>query len=163
MGKRITGGCIQIWRQEPLDTTFRDLLRRYAAYLNKVAVSFTIRFVEPVIETKQVEAQIIKAIGYIPKEEIVICGFSDVIFESAYEIMIKFGSYLRVGVTRELIPKTKGKAYQIKYYDIVGISKIPRYYHILDCEFVSNYFAVGQDPARRQLFSLDRYSIYGLN
>ena len=71
----------------------------YAEYLNKVAVSFTIRFMQPKIETKEVERQIIKAIGYIPKEEIVICGFSDVIFDSAYEIMMKFGGYLRVGVT----------------------------------------------------------------
>jgi hypothetical protein len=113
MGKQIPGGCIEIWRQEPLDIASKEALGLYAMYLNKVAVSFTIRFMKPKIETKEEEAQIIKAIGYIPKEEIVICGFSNVIFASAYDIMMKFGGYLRVGVTKELISKTKGRAYQI--------------------------------------------------
>lgn len=136
---------------------------RYAEYLNKVAVSFIIRFMQPKTETKEVERQIIKAIGYIPKQEIVICGFTDVIFVSAYEIMMKFGSYLRVGVTKEMIPKTKGKAYQIKYYDKIGTSKIPRYYHLLDCEFVKDYFAVGRDRALQDICSLNEYTIHGIS
>jgi hypothetical protein len=163
MGKNIPGGCIDIWRQEPLSNTYKDILNLYAAYLNKVVVSYTIRFMQPKIETKEVEAQINKAIGYIPKEEIVICGFADVIFDSAYEIMMKFGGYLRVGVTKEMIPKTKGKAYQIKYYQKVGTSTIPYYYHILDCEFVFNYFAVGRDPALQDICSLDEYTIHGIS
>jgi hypothetical protein len=83
-------------------------------------------------------------ITYYQPSEISFSGFSDVIFDSAYEIMMKFGSYLRVGVTKEMIPKTKGKAYQIKYYEKIGTSTIPRYYHIFDCEFVFNYFALGE-------------------
>jgi hypothetical protein len=162
MGKNIPGGCIDIWRKEPLDKIFKDLLVKYAEYLNKVAVSFTIRFMQPKIETKEVERQIIKAIGYIPKEEIVICGFSNVIFDSAYEIMMKFGGYLRVGITKQMIPKTKGKAYQIKYFETIGTSTIPRYYHLLDCEFVKDYFAVGRDRALQDICSLDEYSINGI-
>jgi hypothetical protein len=72
MSKNTPGGCIDIWREEPLNNTYKDILRLYADYLNKVAVSFTIRFMQPKIETKEVEQQILKAIGYIPKEEIVI-------------------------------------------------------------------------------------------
>jgi hypothetical protein len=117
---------------------------------------------QPKIETKDIERQIIKALGYFPKEEIVICGFSDVIFDSAYEIMMKFRGYLRVGVTKQMIPKTKGKAYQIKYYDIIGTSRIPRYYHLLDCEFVSDYFAVGRDRALQEIYSLDEYTVLGI-
>lgn len=135
MGKQMPGGCIEIWCKEPLNEIFKEILMKYAAYLNKVVVSYTIR--------KEVERQIIKSIGYIPKEEIVICGFSNVIFDSAYEVMMKFGGHLRVGVTKQMIPKTKGKAYQIKYYEKIGTSTIPRYYHLLDCEFVKDYFAVG--------------------
>jgi hypothetical protein len=146
------GGCIAIWRQEPLDEAYKVLLRQYASYLNVVTVSFTIRFREPKIETKDVERQIIKAIGYLPKEEILICGFASVIFDAAYEIMMKFGGYLQVGVTRHMIPKTRGKAYQIKYYDKIGTSIIPYYYHLLDCEFVRDYFAVGRDRALSQIF-----------
>jgi hypothetical protein len=157
------GGCIQIWRQEPLNNTYKDILDLYADYLNKVAVSFTIRFMKPEIETKEVETQIIKAIGFIPKEEIVICGFASVIFDAAYEVMMKFGGYLRVGVTKTMIPKTKGKAYQIKYYDIIGTSKIPYHYHLLDSEFVCNYFEVGRDPALQDICSLDKYTIHGIS
>jgi hypothetical protein len=163
MSKNTPGGCIDIWRQEPLSNTYKEILGLYAKYLNKVAVSFTIRFREPLIRTKREEPQIIKAIGFIRKEEIVICGFADVIFESAYEIMTKFGGYLRVGVTKELIPKTKGKAYQIKYYDIVGTSKMPRYYHLLNYEFVFNYSEVGRDPTLQDICSLDEYTIHGIS
>jgi hypothetical protein len=162
MGKQMPGGCIDIWRKEPLDEIFKDVLMKYAAYLNKVAVSYTIRFRQPKIETKEVERQIIKALGYIPKEEIVICGFADVIFDSAYEIMMKFGGHLRVGVTRQMIPKTKGKAYQIKYWEKIGTSTIPRYYHLLDCVFVKDYFAVGRDCALLDIFSIDEYTIKGI-
>lgn len=159
----MAGGCIDIWRKEPLDEVFKEILLKYAAYLNKVAVSYTIRFMKPKIETKEVEQQIIKALGYIPKEEIVICGFADVIFDSAYEIMMKFGGHLHVGVTRKMIPKTKGKAYQIKYYDIIGSKRIPYYYHLLDCDFVKDYFEVGRDRALQEIISLDEYTIQGIS
>lgn len=163
MSKRIPGVCIDIWRKEPLDEVFKEVLLKYAVYLNKVAVSFTIRFKQPKIETKEVERQIIKALGYIPKEEIVICGFADIIFDSAYEIMMKFGGHLRVGITRQMIPKTKGKAYQIKYWEKIGTSSIPRYYHLLDCEFVRNYFEVGRDRALEEICSLDVFTINGIS
>jgi hypothetical protein len=163
MGKDIPGRCIDIRRREPLENIFKDLLLKYAEYLNRVAVLYTIRFRQPKIETEEVERQIIKAIGYIPKEEIIICGFSNVIFDSAYEIMMKFGVYLRVGVTKQMIPKTQGKAYEIKYYEKIGTSTIPRYYHLLDCEFVSDYFAVRRDRARQGIFSLDYYTLHGFS
>jgi len=54
MKKKISGGCIEIWRKEPLEKTFKDLLVKYAEYLNKVAVSYTIRFKQPIIEIKEV-------------------------------------------------------------------------------------------------------------
>jgi hypothetical protein len=62
----------------------------------------------------EVEAQIIKAIGYLPTEEIVICGSVDVIFDSDYEVIMKYDGYLIVGVTKKMMPKITGKAYQIK-------------------------------------------------
>jgi hypothetical protein len=157
MVKEIPGGCIEVWRKEPLEKASKDVLALYAGFLNKVTVSFTIRFMPPQIWSKKEEPQILKAIGFIPMEEIVICGFSDVIFDSAYEIMMKFGGYLRVGVTKQMIPTTKGKGYQVTFHKRCGKSKITYCYHILDGEFVMNYFSVGRDPALRQLISLDYF------
>ncbi len=159
----IRGACLEIWRQEPLDKTFRNLLLEYAEYLDKICVSFTLRFQEPVIETEEEESQVIKAIGYRPKEEIIVCGFFDPIFYATEEILRNFGGYLRAGAPEDVIPKIKGKAYKIWFEneDLEPEDGLD-YYYLLDVDFVANYFNVRRDPAVLRRYSLDEYKIDGI-
>ena len=169
MAEELKGACIGIWRQDPLNNTYKEILGLYAEYLNTVAVSFTIRFMKPKIETKYEESQIIKAIGYRPKEEIVLCGFFDPIFYAAEEILRKFGGYLQAGAPEEVKPTIKGKAHSIWYEDEVELDDdynpviVKRGYDLLDADFVANYFNVRRDPAVLDIFSLDKYTIHGIS
>lgn len=168
MAEELTGACIGVWRQEPLTNTYKGILGLYAEYLNVVVVSFRIRFQEPNIKTMYEESQIIKAIGYRPKEEILLCGFFDPIFYAPEEILRKFGGYLQAGAPEEVIPTIKGKAHKIWYEDEVEFDDednpviVKRGYHLLDADFVANYFNVRRDPAVLDIFSLDKYTIHGI-
>jgi hypothetical protein len=168
MNEEIKGACIGVWMKEPLDNAFKTVLLKYADYINAMCVSFTIRFQEHMIKSVSEESQIINAIGYRPKEEIVLCGFFDSIFYAAEEILLKFGGYLQAGAPEDVIPTINGEAHKIWYdeeidYDYDGTTEITRRsYHLLDGNFVKNYFNVRRDPAVLRIFSLDEYMIRGV-
>jgi len=162
MTDEIRGACIGIWREEPLIEIYKGVLAMYAKYLNKVSASYTIRFMKPDIRTKSEERQIINAIGFIPREEIVVCGFLEVLIDSAYEIMEKFGGYLLAGAPEELILQTTGKCQLIRYFDTTSKPKVLITYHISDIKFVKNYFQIGCNPQIRDICSLDEYTIHGM-
>ena len=165
----LNGGCVEIWRKETLDESFRKLLLEYATDLSKTCLEFSIKFEEPRIRSEFEAAQIIKAIGYRPKECIVVCGFFHQSFYAIEEILRKFGGYLKAGAPEEVIPTIKGKALKIWYmdeldYDYDGTIEIMRRgYHLLDADFVERYYNVRRDPAVLKIFSLDEYVIDGIN
>ena len=165
---RLNGGCVEIWRKEPLDESFRKLLLQYASDLSKVCLEFSIRFTEPLIRSEFEEAQIIRAIGYRPKEAIIVCGLFHQSFYAIEEILRKFGGYLQAGAPEEDIPMIKGKALRIWYtdeidYDYDGTIEIVRNgYHLLDADFVERYYNVRRDPAVLRSYSLDEYKIDGI-
>lgn len=162
MSDEIRGACIGIWRKEPLIEIYKGVLAMYAKYLNKVSASYTIKYIKPDIRTKSEERQIIKAIGFLPAEEIVVCGFLEVLIDSAYEIMDKFSGYLLAGAPEELILQTPGKCQLIRYFDTTTKPKTLRQYHISDIEFVRNYFQIGFNPQIQNICSLDEYTIHGM-
>jgi hypothetical protein len=159
MDDELKGACIDVWRHEPLSSASKTLLTDYACYLNKVCVSFTIRFMEPKIEAEFEMPQIINAVGYRPVEEIVICGFFGPIFYAAEEILKKFGGYLKAGAPEDIIPTIKGQAHKIYYRDEDNPPTMLSHYHLLDGDFVANYFNVRRDPAVLKLFSLEEFTI----
>ena len=127
----------------------------YADYLDNIYISFTIRFLEPLIKSGFEESQVIKAIGYGPIEAIFICGFLDHIFYVAEEILKRFSGYLLAEVPEDVIPTIKGKVFKIliEYED--NPPTMLSHYHLLDTDFVVNYFNVRRDPAVLKIFSLD--------
>ena len=156
MEDEVKGACIDIYRNGLLDTASKSLLTAYADYLDKEFVSFSIRFIEPRIRTEYEESQIIKAIGYRPVESIVICGLLRVIFYTAEEIMRKYGGYLQAGAPEDIIPTIQGKAFKIVHEDMHEPTELS-HYHLLDVEFIANYFNVRRDPDILKLFSLARF------
>jgi len=157
----ITGGCISIWRRYSFNKDEKFLLSRYAKYLNFLTRSFTLR-IRPIKSISLFEkTQILPSIGFLPQEEILICGFSDVIFSAAEAILKDSGGFLSLGVgaTKEEFASLKGKVkkvYKIEfdsYYPYIELRK----YHLIDWEFTSNYFNRINDDETRELYSLIRF------
>jgi len=162
MSHEVRGACVGIWRKEPLIEIYKGVLAMYAKYLNRVSASYSIRYMKPDIRTRSEERQIIKAIGFLPAEEIVVCGFLIVLIDSTYEIINKFGRYLLVGAPKEQILQTPGNSQRIRYFDTNTKPKTLRSYHISDIEFVRSYFQIGYDPKIQNICSLHDFTIHGM-
>lgn len=158
---KITGGCISIWRRKSLNQDEVYLLSRYAKYLNFLSHSFTIR-IRPINSINIFEKiQILLSIGYLPIEEILICGFSDVIFLSAEAILKDSGGFLSLGVgaTKEEFATLKGivkKIHKIEFDNYYPYFE-SRTYNLIDWEFTSNYFNRFHDDETKEMYSINRF------
>lgn len=74
------GGCIDIWRELILNEFDKRILLEYSRYINKFSKAFSIRFRTLTLKSCYERAQVYNAIGYLPKQEILVCGFANVIF-----------------------------------------------------------------------------------
>ena len=162
MSLEVRGTCVQIWRKEPLIEIYKGVLAMYAKYLDRVSAPYSIRYMKPDIRTRSEESQIINAIGFIPVEEIRVCGFLTVLIDSTYEIINKFGGYLLVGATEEARLNTPGNCRRIRYFDTTTKPKRLIECFISDVEFLRNHFQIGDNPAIEDICSLDGYTIHGM-
>ncbi len=162
MSHEVTGACVGIWRKEPLIEIYKGVLAMYVKYLDRVSASYSIRYMKPDIRTRSEERQIIEAIGFIPVEEIRVCGFLTVLIDSAYEIINKFGGYLLTGASEDARLNTPGNCRRIRYFDTTRKPKRLMEYFISDVEFVRNHFKIGDNPAIENVCSLDGYYIHGI-
>ncbi|HDZ41133.1 MAG TPA: hypothetical protein ENH59_05590 [Bacteroidetes bacterium] len=148
------GGCLDIWLEERLSESSIRVLSCYEGYINSFSNTFSIKFEEPEIKTEHEEKQIRNAIGYIPKQQISICGWANTIFPAFEAIMKKYGGYLKipVGAEKEVFEKLKGHWFKIKYKHKVATIVMSGYYHLIDVEFVAKYFNEKSDDEERELF-----------
>jgi hypothetical protein len=149
------GGCIDVWLKDATSDKDRELLQGYARYIDHMGGSFSICHKAPRIDSKFEEGKILKAIGYIPKEEIVICGFADFIFQATEEMLSQFEGYLHCGIPDEDFARFQSKEFRIKVYK----SGDPRYsdYCLLTRSTVSKYFNWPNDKTIRDICSLNRF------
>ncbi|MCD6200333.1 MAG: hypothetical protein J7K46_00825 [Bacteroidales bacterium] len=162
------GGCIDIWREKTVDESQKLVLSRYQDFINGFSSEFNIRFDLIEIVSHYEKMQIISSIGYLPAQEIVVCGWADVIFPVAEMILREFGGYLKLGVgaTHEEVSRFKGKWFKIesiKKWDCdedINIDE-PAYediwdyrtYHLIDWEFTHNYFNRNVKEKEWKIFS----------
>lgn len=147
----LTGACLDIWMKEAISPFDIALLEDYANYMSRLSLSFSIRFEKPEITLGMEEEQILKAIGYIPKQSIVICTFFSSLWYSIEAIMSKYGGYLKAGAPEEIIPKINGKAFKIFN------GEDDSHYYLLDCTFVAHFFNEHQDLQSRLQFSVEEF------
>jgi hypothetical protein len=149
------GGCLDIWLNEATSEKDRFLLQDYAKYVGHLGCSFTVRHREPRIVSKAEERKIIKLIGYLPKEEIVVCDFADFIFQASEEILTLFEGYLHSGIPQEELEKYQGLKYRIK----VRTKSYPWYhaYQLLTQETVREYFNKTIDGEIKSICSIKRF------
>lgn len=158
---KITGACISIWRRNSVNQDEAYLLSRYAKYLNLLTHSFTIR-IRPIKSITLLEKiQIFVSIGYLPKEEILLCGFNEAIFSSAVAILKDKGGYLSIGVgaTENEFATLKGSVFKIRKLESIYPKIEIKTYHLIDWEFVLNYFNRLDDDETREIYSLTRFRL----
>jgi len=113
-------------------------LENYQRYVNHLGGYFSIEHRTPDISGPREEKRIKDLIGYLPKEELSVCGFADFIFQATEDIHSLFEGYLKTRMPKEALIKSQGKEYIIKirpkdrsYFQV---------YHLIKKETVSSYF-----------------------
>ncbi len=153
------GGCLSIWRKNPLSISEKNRLKKYAAGINRRSTSFSIQIEEPEPIKPNIKEQVINVFGGLPEEEITICGLADFLFMAAEEILKNFGGYLQIGIgeTREAVLAIEGEV--IELFERIKTS--PPHENpgllLVDYLFVSNYFNNKPNIKIREICNLDIY------
>ena len=145
------GGCIDAWLKNKLTEREQIFLLKYVDYINSFSLAYSIEFKIPEITSKTERNKIIKAIGYLPAYELVICGFADDIFLSGEAIIKEFDGYLKLGVgaSEHEFNTLKGEWHYIKKRD--------SYYHLIDWEFTSSFFNRWDGKEIKAKYSLKKF------
>jgi hypothetical protein len=150
------GGCISIWVEKQLTLNERLLLQKYEYFLMDYGLgySFSYEFRQPIIDTRFERKQIQSHLGFIPQQEIQICGLADPMFRAAEAIMKYFNGYYKMAHDDD-ISQAKGKHYRIKKRNRFGI---PVYnYHLVNWEYIGSYFNVLDSDKIRNVYSFERF------
>jgi hypothetical protein len=160
------GGCFRIWLNEPFTGNQKSILKGFEIHLMKFkGFSFMHEFRTPNFKTDFEKKQLQKKIGFIPQEEIYLCGIATPIFRSAEAILQYFGGYLQVGVgnAQKEDPSIKGIC--------VNISKRGKFipflyeldYQLIDWELIANYFNHSDSKMIKEIYSIQNYITNYLN
>ena len=129
---------MELWLREPLTQDNRILLQNYATYVNHLSGLFSITSKPPSISGPREKRRIKNLIGYIPQQELLICGYADYIFQASEEILSLFEGYLKTRMPDEELINYQGKEYIIKtkpsgqsYFQV---------YHLIKIETIRGYF-----------------------
>lgn len=152
------GGCISIWVEKRLTLNQRLLLQKYESFLMDYSLgySFSYEFRAPEIKTKYERKQIQSKLGFLPEQEIMICGLADPIFRAAEAIMKYFNGYYSHIIEEEDDRRCLNKkCFPIKKRNKIGF---PYYaYHIVNWKFIADYFNRADHKKINYLYSLDRF------
>jgi len=138
------GACIGIWIKDVPDQSEMKLLEGYSEIVVKrIKGYFLLRFEKP--ETTWLERiQIKRAIGYIPKFKVIICGGLECIFLAAEAIMRRYKGYYDFGVPidKSRPEQIRGKCH--KYYSLRFQFNRPeiRKEYLTDVTAFAQYFTI---------------------
>jgi len=153
------GGCITIWRKEPLSIAEKNRIKKYSVGINRRASAFSIQIEKPEQIKPNKKEQLIKVFNGLPEEEITLYGFADFIFIAAEEILKNFGGYLEIslGESKEVILEVEGEAIELVErkngltpYESPGLL-------LVDYLFVMNYFNGNSNSKIQDICNLDTY------
>ena len=139
----MVGGCINIWRLSELSDLWKRVLSNYENFINTFSNNFSIKINYLEIKSEYEKFQIKDAIGSLPVQEVVVCGWANVIFPAAEEILRTFGGgYLKLGVgaTEKEFRELKGEWYCIEEENDNPEDDSIHSYHLIDWRFTRSYF-----------------------
>jgi len=154
------GGCLCIWLHKPLTDEQMLLMKQYELYLQNLGLgySFSYDLRLPDIKTRFEMRQVKRVIGYIPEQEIFICGLADPMFRATEAILKYFNGCLSISFDISGFCNPIGKCYAIRkrnkhFFLFTRIS-----YHLVDWEFVAGYWNRFDDQGIRDVYSIKRCS-----
>ena len=151
------GGCLSVWVEKQLTLNERLLLQKYEYYLMDYGLgySFSYEYRQPEIRTRYERKQIQSQLGFIPQQEIQICGLADPMFRSAEAIMKYFNGYYQQHISEDERKYLNPKCIAIRKRNKLGIRKYV--YHLVDWQFIANYFNQLDTDKVRNVYDLDRF------
>jgi hypothetical protein len=141
----MTCACISIYRKEPLDESYREILKSYEKYVIEDTTWFSIELqwhMHPTYTYNETR-QLIEVYGCFPVQEILIFGECDRIFVAAYEIIKRFGGllHINIGADRKHIHSHKGIKIEIHKKKWRNPLRHRPDYWLVDHIFIREFFA----------------------
>jgi hypothetical protein len=134
------GACFSIWLNRTLTTYEKSLLKEYEIYLMRIKnkrYSFMHEFKVPFI-TNYEKSQLLKTIGYVPEEEIYICGLATPLLRSMEAILKHFGGYAQIGAGDD--PTVEGESYEIRKTNIYFPHRRYNKYYLSDWRIIASFY-----------------------
>ena len=152
------GGCINIWLKKPLDSHTMLKLENFARDVDKYLASFSVRFKKPAFNNLYIKYQSFRIFGSVPQQEIYCCGFADIIFMTAEQILRHFGGYLLVGIgeSREKIDGIPGVSVEIYETPIRKLIQKDHWKFLVDFKFIQSYFSKNIDDYLTMQYYFDK-------
>lgn len=151
------GGCISVWVEKRLTLIERRLLQKYEYFLMDYGVgySFDYEYRQPEFDTRCERNQIKSKLGFIPEQDIFICGLADPMFRAAEAIMKYFNGYYMIYVHDDIAKYLNYRCIAIKKRNKWGIPKYA--YHLVDWQFIANYYNQLDTKKVRTVYDIERF------
>jgi hypothetical protein len=155
------GACFDVWLERPLTSQEKSLLQDYETYLwqfKSYRYSFMHSFKVPVF-TKFEKKQLLNTIGYIPEEEICICGLATLLFRAIEAILKHFGGYTLIGVGNifKEQPDILGKCFEIKRSRSDPKFQYATEYQLIDWEMIANAYNLHDPQMIKEIYSIQNF------
>jgi len=156
----MAGACIGIYRAEPLDESYREILRNYQKHVIEDTCWFSIELEYHMLPTYtdfEVQ-QLTEVFGRFPEQVIWIFGECDRIFVVAYELVKHFGGLLSVNLAsnRRKINSFPGIKIAVHKKQYKNLKKYEPDYYLVDHIFIRDFFAKGIEHILEK-FKLDPF------
>lgn len=155
------GACFSVLLRLTLTIQERTLISEFDNYLlqfKNQGYSFMHEYKAPVF-TKFEKKQLLETIGYIPEEEISMCGLATPLFRSIEAILNHFGGYamIRVGDIFKEQPKIKGKCFDIRRSRSDPNYQYNKRYQLIDSEMISSVYNLSDPPEIKEIYSIQNF------
>ncbi len=161
------GACFDVWLSRTLTTREKVLLKEYEMYLESfknMRYSFGYKFKVPFF-TKFEKKQLLNTIGYVPEEEIFICGLATPLFRSIEAILKHFGGYAKIGVgdIYKEQPDIKGRCFEIRKSRSDPYYKYIKRFQLIDWEMIADLYNLDDPVEIKEIYSIQNFINLKLN
>ncbi len=157
------GACFSIWIKDVPDAIRMKLLREYSdMVVKRIKGCFHLDFGVPKINWFE-RIQIKRAIGYVPKFEITICGGLDCIFLATEAILREFEGCVTFGIPKEELERKNIKGKIHHYYTISFQFNRPEINkcYLTNVDIFSAYYNSMEDEETKKLYTFPE--LYWIN